>query len=283
MHLTVTGNVFGIGRNNFGQLGNGQRQHATEPVTVQTEKPVSLVSVGGWHTLFRRKDGVAMSVGRNDAGQLADGSWLTKSFPRKVMSDVTAVSAGYYHSLFLKSDGTVYAAGNNEHGQLGVGDYGMRNKPALVASLSNVTAISAGECHSLFVRVDGTVWGTGCNEFGQLGDGTTLGRSLPSQAALQAVTTVYGGVHKSLFVRTDNTVWAAGQADDRLGHNPGPDWPRSTPVQIATSFLNLTQNQKVILGNTVFATDMRFPPSDPFYATGLPNLVGLGWNGWNYR
>jgi alpha-tubulin suppressor-like RCC1 family protein len=198
------------------------------------------------------------------------------------MGNVRAVSAGYSHSLFLTNDYVAYSAGDNEFGQLGITEYGLsRSSPMEV--LREVAAISAGECHSLFVRTDGAVWGAGCNQFGQLGDSTTLMRPSPSLSTIDGVTLVYGGASKSLFIKADETVWAAGQADDSYGHLPGPDWPRSTPVQVAANFSALETGLNVVLGNTVFATDNRFPPDDPLYYTELPQLPGLGWNNWNYR
>jgi len=296
MHLRVDGSAFGIGRNNFGQLGDGTRQHATAPVMASTMSPVAYVSVGGWHSLFLRRNGEAVAVGKNDVGQLGDGTQMTRTLPGKIKfsggmmwkDDVIAISAGYQHSLFLKKDGSAWASGGNECGQLGNGNYGFMTTPELI--LYNVTAISAGESHSLFVKNDGSVFSAGCNQFGQLGDMSTMMRVSPSQADISDVERVIAGQHKSLFIKTDGTVWATGQVDDNLGYTAGPDWPRSTPVQVATKLDDIitpegeASLEQAILGQAVYATDQRFALDDPFYAQNtIPAMTGIGFDNWNYR
>jgi len=290
IHLRVDGTAFAIGRNNFGQLCDGTRIHATAPVLASTQSPVSYVSVGGWHSLLLRRNGEVIGCGKNDVGQLGDGTTTVKTLPGKMIdaSGSTAISAGYQHSLFIKSDGTAWATGGNECGQLGVGDFLFRKKPELI--LSNVTSISAGESHSLFVRGDGTVFAAGCNEFGQLGDNTLLLRNTPSQVVISDVADVIAGKHKSLFIKTDGTVWASGQADDVLGYTAGPDWPRSVPVKIADTLDDviaedgIAAGEQAILGRPVYASDQRFRLDDPYYAqNSIPTLPGIGFTDWNYR
>jgi len=289
MHLRVDGSAFGIGRNNFGQLGDGTRIHATSPQMASTQSPVSYVSVGGWHTLFLRRDGQAIAVGKNDVGQLGDGTTMSTPAFRKMLfgSEATKVSAGNQHSLFLRRDGTAWAAGGNEYGQLGVGDYAFRHTPEQV--LTNVTAISAGESHSIFVRIDGSVWVTGKNDFGQLGDSSTLQRATPGLAVIDSVESVIAGQHKTIFIKKDGSVWATGQKDDELGYHAGSDWPRSTPTRIAAKLEDVLSPEgsasieEPVLGQPVYATDQRFLLDDPYYGQNLPNLAGIGFDGWNYR
>ena len=71
------------------------------------------------------KDGTVQATGRNDHGQLGDGSNSDRTNSVPVLdsggspfSDVTAISAGAFHSLFLKSDGTIWATGENSDGRL---------------------------------------------------------------------------------------------------------------------------------------------------------------------
>ncbi len=60
-------------------------------------------------------------MGKNNYGQLSDGSWSDRSKPVQVASDVHAVAAGYYHTLFIKTDSSIWAMGWNYKGQLGNG------------------------------------------------------------------------------------------------------------------------------------------------------------------
>ena len=70
---------------------------------------VTAVAVGYYHTLFIESDGSLWGMGRNDHGQLGDGSTTDRYVPVMIEpSDVVAVAAGAHHSLFLKSDGKPY-------------------------------------------------------------------------------------------------------------------------------------------------------------------------------
>ena len=133
--------VWGVGYNDRGQIGDLSNTNRTNPVEVLDSSGEPLSSVkdisAGWaHSLFLMKDGTVQATGRNDHGQLGDGtnSDRTSSVPvldsgGSPFSDVTAISAGAFHSLFLKSDGTVWATGENSDGRLGDGTTISRSNP----------------------------------------------------------------------------------------------------------------------------------------------------------
>jgi alpha-tubulin suppressor-like RCC1 family protein len=122
-------------------------------------------------------------MGRNQYGQLGNGTTNNASLPVQVANDVVAAAGGNGHSLFVKADGTLWAMGQNDYGQLGNGTTGgSTNWPLLVTS--NVVAAAGGNTHSLFVKTDGTLWAMGQNNYGQLGNGTSGGSAnLPVQVA----------------------------------------------------------------------------------------------------
>jgi alpha-tubulin suppressor-like RCC1 family protein len=104
--------------------------------------------------------GAAWAWGRNNLGQLGDGSTAQRTSPVQVsgLDGVTALAGGGEHTLALKSDGTVWAWGDNATGQLGDGSTTQRTSPVQVSGLTAVTAIAAGNDHSLALKDDGTVW-----------------------------------------------------------------------------------------------------------------------------
>jgi hypothetical protein len=69
-----------------------------------------------------KSDGSLRAMGRNNKGQLGDGSITDRNSSVEVeASGVSAIAAGQYHSLYLKNDGSLRAMGRNNKGQLGDG------------------------------------------------------------------------------------------------------------------------------------------------------------------
>ena len=153
------------------------------------------------------------SWGRNNAGQLGNGSLTNSSVPAAVngLTDVVAVAAGSEHSLALKSNGAVWAWGQNYYGQLGNNSIINSPIPVPVSGLSSVVAISAGGSHSLALKSDGTVWSWGFNGYHQLGTGVNGDSHVPVQVSgLSGVASISGGDIVSLALKSDGTVWGWG-------------------------------------------------------------------------
>jgi alpha-tubulin suppressor-like RCC1 family protein len=201
-----------------------------------------------YHSLALKSDGSVWAWGRNDRGQLGNGTTNNNAntTPMQVkgpggigfLSGVTAIRAGYLHSLALKDDGTVWAWGWNAVSQLGDGTTTDRTTPVQVKGpggigfLSGVTAITAGYHHNLAIKSDGTLWAWGHNIVGQLGDGSITDRATPVQlSGLSGVTAIGAGGHSSLAVLSDGTVRAWGHnGHGELGDGTNTD--RTTPVQV---------------------------------------------------
>jgi alpha-tubulin suppressor-like RCC1 family protein len=164
-------------------------------------------------------------LGRNDNGQLGDGSRTHRSAPVQVtgLSGVVSVAAGDSHSLAVRYDGSVWAWGYNSFGQLGDGSWFQRLAPVQVTGLSGRGAVAASSDYSMAVRYDGTVWAWGFNLYGQLGNGTTSSNQLvPVQVQqLRGVVAVEVGSSHSLALRSDGTVWTWGyNSFGQLGNGP---------------------------------------------------------------
>ncbi len=118
------------GRNNYGQLGNGNTTDQLVPVSVLIPGGIGLeveaVSVGHHHSCAV-VEGRAMCWGRNDHGQLGSvpvqviGTTSTnQSVPIPVpglQGQITAISASKYQSCALVADGKIYCWG--KHGDSG--------------------------------------------------------------------------------------------------------------------------------------------------------------------
>jgi hypothetical protein len=99
------------------------------------------------HAVAVTDEGVALSWGRNDRGQLGLGDTNDRNTPAVVTLPDTSVGlvrsacAGQFHTLLLTSTGAVLAMGGNAHGQLGTGTGEGGNAttvPTRVAALAGV-------------------------------------------------------------------------------------------------------------------------------------------------
>jgi|ERR1017187_1964573 alpha-tubulin suppressor-like RCC1 family protein len=215
LFLKTTNSLWGMGWNQYGQLGDGSYNQTNLPEQIIVASNVTAIASKGEHSLFLKNDGSLWAMGANSYGQLGDGSYNNTNKPEQIVaSNIMAIATGYFHSLFLKNDGSLWGMGFNYYGQLGDGTYttiypyGITHPKQIIAS--NVTAIAAGDYHSLFLKSDGSLWAMGGNGSGQLGDGTTNSVNRPEQIVASSVTAIAAGAVQSLFIKSDGSLWAMG-------------------------------------------------------------------------
>ena len=169
------------GRNQDGQIGNGNNTtDAGTPQAVLNLSGVAALAGGGYHSCALMPDRTVRCWGRNDRGQVGDGTTTSSSTPVPVsgMTNAIDVSAGLYHTCALLGDGTVQCWGQNDSGQIG-NTLAFSSVPVTVSGIANAVAVSAGVFHSCALLSDGTAHCWGSNSNGQLGNGTTTNSSAP--------------------------------------------------------------------------------------------------------
>lgn len=180
---TTAGSVFCWGRNNVGQLGNGNTSNSAVPVQVTNlPLPVTQISGGPSHTCALLADASVRCWGANANGQLGDGSLTNRSTPVLVnglggFDGAIAVSAGYKHSCALLASGRIKCWGSNVEGQLGNGNNINSTAPVEVLGIANARVLSAGTSHTCAALQTGTVKCWGYGGYGQLGNGATANRN----------------------------------------------------------------------------------------------------------
>ena len=121
--VTTAGGLKCWGYNFYGQLGDGTTTTRTTPVdVVGLTSAVAGVSAGSEHTCAVTTEGGLKCWGRNDTGQLGDGTFTTRTTPVDVIgltSGVAAVFAGSRHTCALTTAGGLKCWGSNQTGQLG--------------------------------------------------------------------------------------------------------------------------------------------------------------------
>ena len=223
----LAGTIDCWGDNSTDQLGTGKIGSSQTPLTVSGSWATpSYVSVGGEHVCaIDSSDSSVWCWGRNNDGQLGNGSTTDSATPVKVMlsstqalTGVTQLSSGGSHSCALfqdnsgESSGKVYCWGYNFYGQLGNGS--TANSPYAVpvyssgtTVLEHVIQVSAGDYHTCAVIYGGAAECWGYNNDGQLGNNLTSNSSYPVQVRgnnnsglLAGVTQVSAGEYFSCAV-----------------------------------------------------------------------------------
>jgi alpha-tubulin suppressor-like RCC1 family protein len=188
--------LWAAGANEAGQLGVINRmpgealfgypdRSVESPVEVRTGYWLT-VDAGRDHTVGVRFDGTLWAWGRNDHGQLGDGTTDDRRSPVQIGTDSNwrAVAAGGSHSLAIRTDDTLWAWGKNGNGQLGDGTTGDRHTPVRVGADHDWYTVSAGAAHSVGIVFvdninDSNLYAWGYNALGQLGDDSRIDRHEP--------------------------------------------------------------------------------------------------------
>jgi alpha-tubulin suppressor-like RCC1 family protein len=158
--VTAGGAVYAWGYNANGELGNGGSTNSNKPVRVLLSNGSALANVvqvtaGANHSLGLRADGTVVGWGRNNYGQIGDGTFSTRrrAVLVKGLSGVAQIAGGRQNSIAVTAGGSVYTWGEDIYGQLGDGSVSNtgRNLPGLVPGLANVSAVGAGRDYGMAV------------------------------------------------------------------------------------------------------------------------------------
>jgi len=120
--------------------------------------------------------GAAYCWGRNDEGQIGDGSTTNRSLPVPVGGGLTfaSLTMNYLHTCGLTSAGAAYCWGWNVYGQLGDGSSTNRTTPVAVSGGLTFTILVAGGTSTCGITAGGAAYCWGENNQGQLGTSVSL-------------------------------------------------------------------------------------------------------------
>lgn len=193
--LTSAGIAWCWGHNQFAELGIGNTTGPqTCPLTGACSKlPVRVtgglvfrqILPGGFHTCGLAEDRRLRCWGDNRAGQLGDGSVVTRTKPVAVYGnrEFSQADAGSYHTCAVDPDHHAWCWGQNPDGRVGDGTTTERHRPVRVTGGLLFEGISAGGLSTCATTTQNRTYCWGDNLYGQLGDGSNATRHAPALVA----------------------------------------------------------------------------------------------------
>lgn len=183
------GNLYAWGDNTYGQLGTGSAAATavTTPVKVSLPGGATVKSLAAptnaYHVVVVGSDEAVYAWGRNQLGQLGDGSKVDRKSPVKVATPAgvkfALAGAASSTSYAVSSDGVTYAWGSNAYGQLGDGTTSDKTTPSVMnAGSAPFQKIVGGAGSAMALGADSYLYGVGWNEAGQLGNSSTANASV---------------------------------------------------------------------------------------------------------
>ena len=226
--LRSGGTVWCWGRNNLGQLGNGNNTNSAIPVQVSGLTGITQIDSSAYTNCALKSDGTVWCWGYNLFGQLANGTTTNSSSPRQIpnLTGATFIAAGQYHVCAVKSDGTVACWGWNNFYQSGIAGASSQYAIVNVSNISTATKVFAMRYNTCALLANQTVncWGTSAD--GQFGNGATTSMTATPQAvSITGVSTLWeSSGHEICASKSDQTVWCWGKSPDNVTN--------LTPVQV---------------------------------------------------
>lgn len=165
------GNLYMWGKGTHGVL-NPENTEVARPKLKMTE--VSDIALGDGHAVVLKTDGSVMSWGRNDCGQLGDGTLTDRAYPACVATGMKLVAAGYAHTVIVDKVGCAYGAGMNTTCQFMGGGQAYHTSFDKINVNFYVHSAWASGMHTFLKSSGGYIYGIGYNGNAQLGNGSFL-------------------------------------------------------------------------------------------------------------
>ena len=175
------GNVWSIGQNASGILGNGTNFNSSNPQMATNSISISSIYTGTNFIVAINDLNQVFAWGENNTGQLGNGTFTSSNIPMQTpgLPSIKSCATSESSTMALATDGSVYVWGGNTEGELGIGSTSVVNFPLVHPTLTDIDSIVSGLNHFLILKNDSTVWSVGNNDYGQLGIGSNSNTNTP--------------------------------------------------------------------------------------------------------
>lgn len=211
--LNNKGNVYAMGKEDFGQLGTGLKQDnmsvgAEVPTLIQTLYEMHVVSIhaGGWHNTFLTDDGQLFTCGKGEYGRLGVGSEKSKIEPTLVNCHQINLLDSPHLQLSPKSARSRKSFMDEE-------DVNYVKNPY------NIVHVSAGGSHTIWATQNHDIYSVGRVDSGRLGMGshcdkkldrtinpTCISKNIYRTPKAKVVEVVAGGAHSAIIMEYPEVV-----------------------------------------------------------------------------
>ena len=237
--LDGTGELFGWGMNQSGQLGDGTATYRSSPIQIPGTTWTNKINGDYGQALAIKSDGTLWAIGYNYYGSLGlntSGGPSSISSPTQVGSGTDwATVVSHKAAAATKTDGTLWMWGYGDNGQLGQNAVVTVSSPVQIPGTSWRNCVTTSDSkHTIATRTDGTLWSWGLNNYGQLGLNQSGNADYSSPVQIpgtnwsEAIAVTF---YSSVASKTDGTLWTWGLNNNGvLGLNGATH--RSSPTQI---------------------------------------------------
>ncbi|KAL3826440.1 hypothetical protein ACHAXA_011249 [Cyclostephanos tholiformis] len=296
----ATDGIYLSGSNEYGQICvDTSGKNVLTPTALQIDERVAIAFESIKESTFiLYEDGSVNACGRNNFGQLGDGTnedqFITTVQTNGTVTKFLGVGPSAQSVFFITSEDTVLSSGLNDRGQLGVGDFNDRNLPTRVKfeGLVSIIQLYVSEIHSVAVGTTiGTLFPTaapsvfvpatssptrqGKNMYfwgapDSIGETETEDILIPFESGNNVID-ASGGSKYTVIVLNDGTALSAGYIDSlenyqgHLGRGASPDVVQGVNEMMSISLVYDSINLAIIDA----------PKFDKVYA-GVENSPGSG-------
>ena len=229
MAISQNGDLYCWGRNDMGQIGNGRSDiWEIQSVPIKVLENVKSVAAGEGDSAAIDRNGDLYCWGRNDAGQVGNGTTTEQTVPVKVLGNVKSVVLEGNHSAAVCNNGDLYCWGRNGLGQVGNGT--KKDQITPVKILGNIESVILDMFNGAAISKNGELYCWGANYSGQVGNGTTTDQTTPVKV-LENVKSVAFGLSYTVAVCQNGDLYCWGSnGSGQVGN--GITVHQTTPVKV---------------------------------------------------